>query len=305
MGLFRRQARSSGWDDEVPDLAALAAARGWTSTADPPFGRRLADLVHRSTWILYDRPFTRLTQNSSGGDATVFNNAYDAPTDGRRLFVANAWTNIGPQELVRTHEMKGVALCAVELTSLSPIFLVQPRPRPPVDHYPTVSTGDADFDRRFMVALVPGLDPSALPEGVRERIGAHDDWVFVGHDSWLACISQGGFESADEVSRRFDEMLGIIGAFPETVLPKTVDHSVDDFAYRIRQLHSPEDAITFIEQLTPDDRERLAQSNTPLAAFSDVGSRDEVIARFGTLDTAQRMALLSMFKRDDDGGAAG
>jgi hypothetical protein len=304
MGLFRRQSRSSGWDDEVPDLAALATARGWTPAAHPPFDRRLADLVHRSTWILYDRPFTRLTQNSSGGDATVFNNAYDAPTGGRRLFVANAWTNIGPQELVRTHEMKGVALCAVELTSLSPLFVVQPRPLPPVDHYPLVSTGDADFDRRFVVALVAGLDPNTLTEGVRQRIGAHDDWLFVGHDSWLACVSQGAFESADEVSRRVDDLLGIVDAFSETVLPKTVDHSVDDLAHRIRQLHSPEDAITFIEQLSPADRERLAHSNTPLAAFSDVSSRDEVIARFGTLDTAQRMALLAMFKRDDDGNAA-
>jgi hypothetical protein len=304
MGLFRRVPRSSGWDDDVPGLAALANARGWERTDALPVDQRLTDLLHRSLWTLYDRPFTRLTLGGAGVDSgTSFNNVYHATDDAQPLVVANGWANIGPTKDMRLHEMRGVAVCAVELTSLSPVFVVQPRSLPPVDRYPTVLTGDADFDDRFLVAMVAGLDPAALADDVRRRIATHDDWLLVGHDRWLACVSRGAFESADEVSGRVDEMLSMVAAFPTSVLPTQVDHSVDDLARRIRSLHSAEDAITFIAQLSADDRDRLARSGTPLAAFSDVASRDEAIARFGELDTAQRMQLLAMFQRRNDNDA--
>ena len=301
MGLFRSRSRSrsSGWDDAVPGLGDLVRSWGWEPIADPPFGSRLSDLIHRFSWILYDRPFTRLTQAWGGPGPTVFNNVYEGRVETGRLVVANAWTNIGPQELVGLYEMQGVAVCAVELASLSPFFVLQPRALPPVDHFVPVPTGHPDFDDRFFVAMVPGLDPSVLNEGVRQRISAHEDWAFAGHDSWLVCVSREAFESADEVKRRVDEVVGLVAAFPRSVLPAHVDHSVDDLAQRIRQLHSADDAIVFLEQLTPDERDRLARSDTPLAGFSDIRTRDEAIARFGALDVPQRMQLLAMFKRDD------
>ena len=112
-----------------------------------------------------------------------------------------------------------------------------------------------------------------MREGVRQRISAHDDWAFAGHDSWLVCVSREAFKSADEVKRRVDEVVGLVAAFPRSVLPARVDHSVDDLAQRIRQLHSADDAIVFLEHLTPDERDRLARSDTPLAGFSDIRKR--------------------------------
>ena len=46
----------------------------------------------------------------------------------------------------------------------------------------------------------------------------------------------------------------------------------------------------FLEQLSPDDRQRLAQSNTPLAAFADVATPEQAIARLESLDMPQRSA---------------
>ena len=61
-----------------------------------------------------------------------------------------------------------------------------------------------------------------------------------------------------------------------------------------------EDAIAFLQGLTPDERERLARSDTPLAAFADVRTPEEAMARFGSLPEARRMQLLAMFARVDE-----
>ena len=45
--------------------------------------------------------------------------------------------------------------------------------------------------------------------------------------------------------------------------------------------------------------ERLARSDTPLAAFADVRTPEEAMARFGSLPESQRMQLLAMFMRVD------
>ena len=62
------------------------------------------------------------------------------------------------------------------------------------------------------------------------------------------------------------EVIGVVTAFPESVAPSKVDHSVDDLLVRIGELDSVEDAIAFLETLSQDDRQRLAQSPTPLAS---------------------------------------
>lgn len=77
--------------------------------------------------------------------------------------------------------------------------------------------------------------------------------------------------------------------------------SADDLLARVEQLSSPEEVVTFLGQLSPEDRQRLAQSDSPLAAFADVTTWDQVMARLQSLDVAQRMQLLARLKRAKSG----
>jgi hypothetical protein len=60
--------------------------------------------------------------------------------------------------------------------------------------------------------------------------------------------------------------------------------------------------MAFLQNLTPADRQRLAFSNTPLAAFADVTSPEEAMMRLTTMPVPDRMQLLAMFQRIDDQG---
>jgi hypothetical protein len=84
------------------------------------------------------------------------------------------------------------------------------------------------------------------------------------------------------------------------VLPDHVDHSEDDLVARISQLTSLEDAMAMLQQLTPAERERLARSDTPLAALADVRTPQEAMARFKALDPQRKMQLITMFMRVKD-----
>jgi hypothetical protein len=259
----------------------------------------LVDQVHQLSWTLYDRRYsTALYDTTSGEHRTHFHDAYRGQVDGRGVVVANAWTNIGPQDLVKLYEMMGVAVCAVELSTLLAL-LIQPRHLPSAEHIRPTPTGNAEFDDRFTSAFAPGVQ-ELLTADVQQRIMAHDDWAFVAADNWMVCASRGAFESADDVSRRFDEVTGIVGAFPAALVPTQIDRSVDDLAARIDKIESVEDALAFLQQLTPDDRQRLAQSNTPLAAFADVQTPEQAMARLESLDVQHRMQLLAMFQRVED-----
>jgi hypothetical protein len=298
--LFKRRTATSTWGSEIPGLGEFAATRSWQPRTDSPLSSRLADLVHRLSWILYDRHYaTTLYDTTSLQHQTVFRDAYSGRVDDRGVVVANAWTNIGPQKLVKLYEMMGVGVCAVELSALSPIMLIQPRNLPPAVHYPGTPTMNAEFDDRFVVALSPAVDVGILTPELQRRIAAHEDWAFFGDENWLACASRGAFESVDDVSRRLDEVLGIVAAIPASVMPARVDHSVDDLATRIKGLSTIEDALAFLQQLTPEERGRLAQSDTPLALFADVSTPEAAMTRFESLDTQQRMQLLAIFQRVD------
>jgi hypothetical protein len=96
------------------------------------------------------------------------------------------------------------------------------------------------------------------------------------------------------------EVLALVAAIPASVLPDHVDHSQDDLIDRISRLTSVEDALAFLQQLTPGERERLARSGTPLAAFADVRTPEEAMARFQSLDQRQRMPLITMFAQVRD-----
>jgi hypothetical protein len=102
------------------------------------------------------------------------------------------------------------------------------------------------------------------------------------------------------VRHRLDEVFELVHALPASIVPAQIDRSVDDLATRIEKIDSVEEALTFLEQLSPEDRRRLASSDTPLAAFADVTTPDEAMARLESLDMPQRMQLLGMFQRLDD-----
>ena len=148
---------------------------------------------------------------------------------------------------------------------------------------------------------MPGIGPGLLTEDVRQRIAVRDDWLFLGDDDWFACIGRDPFHDADEITRRLDEVLEIVGAMPPSLVPARIDHSVDDLAARIERISTVEEALAFLQQLSDGDRQRLAQSDTPLAAFADVRTPDEAMERLQTLDVADRMKLLGMFQDLQDG----
>jgi hypothetical protein len=299
MALFGRRREVPNSADEVVGLAALAASRGWQPAGEEPVPASLTDLVHHASWSLYDRNYWSVYDVTSAQQRTFYRDAYRGNVGTRGLVIANAWTNIGPQDVVRLLQAVGVAVCAVELGTIPPIMVLQPRHLPPLMRIVTAPIGSAGFDEKYSVVLAPGTDASVLNNDVQQRLQAHDDWAFVADGTWLACLGKGAFTSADDVSRRLDEMLGIIAGFPATAVPTEIDRSVDDLAVRIEKLDSIEDALAFLETLSPTDRERLANSNTPLAAFADVKTPEEAFARFEALDTQARVQLLGMFQRVD------
>jgi hypothetical protein len=301
MGWFRRQVPASEPQEQIVGLAARAASRGWQAIPDGRIRSGLADSAGRLTWTLYDRRYAPLADATpTSSHVTQFQDAYGGEVDGRRVVVANGWTNIGPQQIVKTHVAMGVSVCAVELGAFSPLVLVQPRELPPAaSHVPVTPTGDTEFDGRFVVILSPAVTADAMTPAVRQQVMIHDDWAFAGDEDWLACVGRGPFESADDVDRRLHEVLDVVAAFPVSVLPARIDRSVDDLAARIEKLSTVEDAIAFLQQLTPDDRQRLAQSDTPLAAFADVTTPEQAMTRFESLNPQQRMQLLGMFQRVD------
>ena len=58
--------------------------------------------------------------------------------------------------------------------------------------------------------------------------------------------------------------------------------------------------LALLQQLTPDERERLARSDSPLAALADVRTPQEAMARFKTLDPQRKMQLMAMFMKVRD-----
>jgi hypothetical protein len=141
-----------------------------------------------------------------------------------------------------------------------------------------------------------------LTPDVRRRIMNRDDWAFTIREYMLAGVAKGRYESVDEVNARINETLELIGLIPETVVPHQIDRSADDIAARIDQISSIEDGMAFLQNLTPADRQRLAFSNTPLAAFADVTSPEEAMMRLATMPIPERMQLLAMFQRVEDQG---
>ncbi len=61
--------------------------------------------------------------------------------------------------------------------------------------------------------------------------------------------------------------------------------------------------LALLQQLTSDERDRLARSDSPLAALAalaDVRTPQEAMARFKTLDPQRKMQLMTTFMRVRD-----
>ncbi len=285
----------------------LVMPPGWQPVTGQPFGGRLADPVHEITRTMYGVPRSQHQNRTVGG--TTFADIFRTSIDGREVTVANARTYIEPGLFPAGHGTPAVAVCAAELPSVLPFVSVAPRRYARAAVPGMTPAIDPAFDDRFQVTGMPALlaevtglatVAAALTPEVRQRIMARDDWAFLADGYLLGCVTKGAFGSADEAIGRVREVLGVIAAIPAAVLPDHVSHDTDDLVARFSAVGSVDGAIALLERLTPDERERLARSGTALAAFADVRTPQEAMARFESLDPQRRMEVITMFMRAQD-----
>jgi hypothetical protein len=302
--LFRRQHGISMHDVgvPVPGLEAMAAAQGWQPVTGDPFDGHFGDVVHETTCTMYGFPPGMDTWQRKAVKIadTVYRDAYHLAVDGRKVMVANAWTNIQPESRYVDDDMKGVAVCAAELPTFLTLACVQPRRFKPMMPLHDTPTGNADFDARFITFAALGAEQQVLIPDVQRLVMARDDWAFRAERYLFGCISLGPFQSADDVTRRIADVLAIVAALPTSVVPDHIDHAADDLVARAAKLTSLDQALAFLQGLTPDERDRLAASDSPLAVMADVRTPEEAMARFQTLDEQKKMELFAMVMRVKD-----
>jgi hypothetical protein len=306
MPLFGRRRRTS-WTGPGPGVSGIVMPPGWRAVPGRPFDGRLEDSVHEATRVMYGMPRYQTSQRVVGN--TTFADVFRASIGGRAVTVANSRTFIEPGLFPGGQGTPSAAVCAVELPSMLPFTWIQPRRYPRRGLLAGSGIGAPAFDDAYEVhgtpeplAAVTGLSTlqEALTPDVQRRILARDDWIFCAERYLLGCFSKGTFGSAEEIDARVGEVLGIVAAFPASVLPAHVDHSPDDLVARFNRVDSVEDAVAMLQELTPRDRETLARSDTPLAAFADVQTPEEAMARFQSLDPRLRMQIVAMFMRAGD-----
>ena len=282
-------------------LGQAAFTQGWQPVSDQPFDGHLEGRVSAIISCLWGMG-RGVPKQENYNTGTSFRDAFRGSVDGRMVTVANAWSYLLPPGVRRDPGFGGVGCCAVEIPSMLPIVCIQPRRIHPVLGLHATPTGSPEFDQRFIVNAVAALGDlrQVLTPEVQQRIMARDDWVFCAERYLLGSFSKGPFRSFDEGTQRLSEVLAIVAAIPASVLPSHVDHSQDDLIDRISRLTSVEDALAFLQGLTPGERQRLAQSDTPLAAFADCQTPEEAMARFQSLDQGQRMQLITMFTQVRD-----
>ena len=303
MALFGRHKKDSPPPEPEPtphDPELIQAAAGvglqWADDVGPRI-HQAYDNIHRASRVLHGFPPKYSSTVDVGIPNMFYTDVFTGTIDGRAVTVANVRTPIEAMSLEYAAKVHTTSLVTVELSTLVP-YQVEPRMRHQAFHGLEMKTGDEAFDSAYrIVGLVAlGESPFASAE-VRQRIAAHDDWIFVFDGPMLACVGKEGFDDGEELVTRVHEAIGVVTAFPATVAPAQVDHSVDDLLVRIDKLESVEDAIAFLQTLSPSDRDRLAHSPTPLAKFADVQTPDEIMQRFMALDLNERMQVLAMFEK--------
>jgi len=299
VSLFRRKAVVVGGPTGVVGLAELASANGLRPIEGRVFDGHLEDAVHHAIRALRGEPssITTFTHHVVGN--TTYSDAHAGTVGGRTVTVANGWTEMeqDPRWQVVQH---GAAVCAVELPTVLGITGIEPRRRWNAVMGPESPTGNPAFDERYRIAGGPGTGAQLVTTDVQQLVEAHDDWVFLAERYLFGCVSLPAFHTAQEVANRIREVLAIVEALPRDVVPDRVDHSFDDLLDRVGQLHTIDEALAFLQQLSPDERARLARSDTPLAAFADVRDPAEAMARLQSLGPAEKAQLFAMFSKVKD-----
>ena len=296
MGLFRRHkdeaAPAAG--DGAPGLAQAAAGRGFAPAGDDPFPGDQRDRIKRMSRVLHGFPPRPL---STGGGYQIpdmhVSDAHTGSLDGRTVTVARANTPTEGLD-VMTHHGHATSVVAVEMGTMMLLGGIEPRAKHHAISLPEIATGNPAFDQRYRVSATSGDVAALVTPEVQSRVMARDDWAFVPCESTLLCVVKG--ESPDLFALA-DEVLAILHAFPASVVPDAIDHSFDDLLRRIDALDSVEEATDFLQQLSDEDRGRLAASPTPLAKFADVRTADEIGVRFMSLSEAERLQVLAMFDK--------
>ena len=300
MRLFHHQQGTA--DVPVPGLAETAAARGWQPAPEQPFGREIHDALYDLTCELYGEPGVQLSMRLGENWRVIpFRDAFRFSDAGRTVTVANGRAGVAYEVRHLAGPPMDVAVCTVELPAALASGLVHPRQYPRMLHMRDTPTGNPVFDERYL-SSVPHIGAAWLTPEVQQRILGHDDWVLYALGTKLTCVTKGAFASAGDVQRRIDDVLDLVAAIPSSVVPHSLDRSVDDLAARIAGIHSVEDAVAFLQGLSDGDRERLARSDTPLAGFADVRTPEEAMARFEALDPARQMQLMGLFMRASGAG---
>jgi hypothetical protein len=311
MSVFRRHRDSARTverptDHTVAGLDAWAAAQGWQPAPARPFDGHLEGTVEEVTLAMYGLPRGSVAHQTATIGETHFGDAYRGEVDGRVVTVANAFTYTQSVQTKLNGYTATVSVIAVELPMVLPVVVVQPRSMPMLVKHADVATGDPAFDDCFVVGglAIGGVEKTIFSDEVRARIMARDDWCFVPNEYLFGCVTKGACKSVDDVRARVDAVVGIVDAIPESVMPKRVDRSFDDLLARIAKIDTVDDALALLQSLTPDERDRLAKSDTPLAAFADVRTPDEAMARLQSLPPNQVMQVMAMFERVDDQGGS-
>jgi hypothetical protein len=302
MSLFTR--RHAGLNPDPPSVPGLAEAlgpRGWQPVTGTPFDGHLEEAIHDARRAMHGYPRgTNTAQLGIRVGGTVFRDAFTRRIDGRDVVVANGWTEIETETRYAPVVWHGTAVCAVALPTMLPMAGVQSRQLTPRVFTQPVDTGDPAFDAVFVTTGDPAGLPGLLTPDVRAAMLVRDDWSFLAERYWFGCVTKGGFRTPEEVLGRVDAVHAVVAAMPEELVPAAVEPAVDDLLARIERLTTMEEAFALLQGLTPDDRARLAASDSALAAFADVRTPQEAMARLKTLDPMQRMQVAGMFMRVRD-----
>ena len=80
----------------------------------------------RLNFALYGQrePISSGTASPVGDRPSSYHETYEGMVEGRRLIVTNHSTNIAQ---LRVYDFEAIAVCAVEVGSISPVMLIQPR----------------------------------------------------------------------------------------------------------------------------------------------------------------------------------
>jgi hypothetical protein len=296
MALFRRRAEPATAFDEVPGLAGAVGGRGMRPAGEKPFDARTEGTIRRVSRTLHGLR-ARPLRPQMGIAPMFFTDVFRGTIDDREVTVANVHTPTETMDPTVAAHVHLTSLVAMEMATILPIEGIEPRQRESAFDGPDVPTADPAFDERFRVAALVGSGSDLLTTEIRRLIRTRDERTLACVDTTLLSIAKEPFVTSDDPLHAIDEVLAIVRALPASIVPATIDHSVDDLFVRMDNLHSVDEAIVFLGELSDDDRKRLAASPTPLARFAQVRTPDEITTLFLSLPEADRLAILAMFHK--------